>query len=161
MLTTLLLVLTALASASDPLTREVICAETNFSRAAERKDKQAFLELVDSDARFVTGSIARGKDEIAEAWAGVFEADGPQMRWRPRVIEVTADGMLALSRGPYRVRRRGDDGEITDSWGHYISTWRRTADGRWLIVFDTGGDFGITPSEADIAAFEAEPECPE
>ena len=161
MLNTLLLVLATLASSDDPAAREVICAETNFSRAAERKDKQAFLELVDADARFVTGSVARGREEIALAWAGVFEPDGPQMRWRPRVVEVTADGMLAISRGPYRVRRHGDDGEVIESWGHYISTWRRDAEGEWRIVFDTSGDVGITPSEADIAALEAEPECAE
>lgn len=157
----LLLVAAALAPAKDAVTLQVICAETGFSRAAERRDKAAFLEFVDADARFVTGSIARGRAEIAAAWSGVFAADGPRMRWRPRVVEVTADGKLALSRGPYRSLRTDENGEERAYWGHYISTWRLNADGRWRVVFDTSGDGGITPSEADLAAFEAEPECPE
>ena len=161
MLNILLLIFAALATANDAVTRTVICAETGFSRAAERRDQEAFLEFVDPDARFVTGSTARGREEIAAAWGGVFVADGPRMRWRPRTVEVTADGKLALSRGPYRSIRDDDDGQPVEYWGHYISTWRLNADGRWRVVFDTSGDGGITPSEADIAALAAEPDCPD
>lgn len=159
MLNSLMLVLAALASADDPQTLEVICAETGFSRAAERRDLASFLGFVDSDARFVSGSVSRGRQEVGEAWAGVFREDGPAMRWRPREVEVTADGQLAISRGPYRVRRIAEDGEATETWGHFISTWRRNAQGRWQVVFDTGGDHGMTPDEADLAALAAEPDC--
>lgn len=158
MLSTLVFVVTALSAAE--LNRlEVICAETGFSRAAERRDREAFLSFVDADARFVTGSVARGHAEIAEAWGGVFRPDGPQMRWRPRVVEVTADGNLAISRGPFRSIRTGDDGEVRETWGTFISTWRRSADGEWRVVFDTSGVVGMTPNEADIEVLNREPEC--
>ena len=140
MLDFLMFVLAALATAENPATWEVICAETNFSRAAERRDLDAFLEFVDQDARFLFRPVARGREEVGEAWARTFAPDGPEMRWRPREVEVTADGNLAFSRGPYRSRRTGDDGEVIETWGHYISTWRMNNEGEWKVLFDTGGD---------------------
>lgn len=155
-----ILTVLALGAADDEAVREVICAETGFSRAAEARDRQAFLSHVDPDARFVTGRVARGREEVGEAWAAVFRPNGPQMRWRPAVVEVTADGKLALSRGPYRSVRTGDDGETIETWGTFISTWRRSAGGRWQVLFDSGGDAGKEPTEQDRIALAAEPDCP-
>ena len=139
---------------------EVVCAETTFSRAAEARDLQAFLALVDPDARFANASVARGKDEIAKAWAGFFDPDGPVIRWRPSVTEVSVDGRLALSRGPFRISGTDSDGNPRETWGHFISTWRKSPDGRWLVLFDSGGDAGMTPGEDDIRVLESEPNCP-
>ncbi len=140
--------------------QEVICAETGFSRAAENRNLERFLEFVDPDARFANAAVSRGKDEIAASWAAVFDENGPAMRWRPAVTEVSADGRLALSRGPYRSVRTRADGERIESWGHFISTWRKAANGRWLVLFDSGGDNGMTPTEAEVALLESEPDCP-
>lgn len=156
----LLLLLAMPGIADDPVTRAVVCAEVGFSRAAENRDKVAFLSFVDPDARFVTGRVSRGREEIGAAWAGVFRSDGPRMRWRPRVVEVTADGRLALSRGPYRSIRIDENGETTERWGSYVSTWRRNDDGKWRVVFDTEGYFPDTPTERDIEILESEPDCP-
>lgn len=138
---------------------EVICAETEFSRAAEARDLPAFLALVDPDARFANASVARGKEDIAEVWAGFFDPEGPIIRWRPSVTEVAADGALALSRGPFRITGTGSDGMPRETWGHFISTWRKTATGDWLVLFDSGGDAGMTPTEAEVAVLESEPAC--
>jgi ketosteroid isomerase-like protein len=158
MISELFLVSAALVAAPE-ITNEVVCAETSFSRAAERKDRQAFIEFVDPDARFIADRIARGREEIAAAWSFAFREDGTDMRWRPATVEVSSDGMLAISRGPYRATSRLDDGTVVENWGTFISTWRRNADGRWQVLFDTGGETGMTPSADDIAVLNQEPEC--
>jgi ketosteroid isomerase-like protein len=145
---------------NDSLQQEVVCAETGFSQAAESRDLQRFLAFVDPDARFANAAVSRGKEEIAAAWAAVFDTKGPAMRWRPAITEVSQDGRLALSRGPYRSVRQGADGERIESWGHFISTWRKTADGEWLVLFDSGGDSGMTPTDAEVTLLESEPDCP-
>ena len=139
--------------------QEVICAETGFSRAAEARDLQGFLDFIDPDARFANATVARGKDEISAAWAPFFAVAGPAIRWRSTITEVSADGTLALSRGPYRIIRVSEDGARAESWGHFISTWRKAADGRWLVLFDSGGDSGMTPTAAEVAVLESEPDC--
>jgi ketosteroid isomerase-like protein len=144
---------------TESVKREVLCAETAFSRAAEARDLSAFLALVDPDARFASNTVARGKEQIAEVWAGFFAADGPVIRWRPSVTEVSADGKLALSRGPFRITGSASDGNPGETWGHFISTWRKTAAGDWRVLFDSGGDAGMTPSEADVEVLASEPDC--
>lgn len=138
----------------------VVCAEVAFSKAAERRDLAAFSDLLDDDARFVTGEVLRGPEAITGAWAPFFEADGPAIRWRPAIVEVIDDGTLAVSRGPYRIRGRDADGNTRESWGTFNSVWRRTPDGSWRVLFDAGGDQGKEPSEEDRRVLEAEPACP-
>ena len=160
MLTELLLILSAAATASDTAVQDVLCAETGFSRAAEAKDKKAFLSFVDPDARFISSRVARGREEVAEAWSAALSPGGPTMRWRPAFVEVAADGNIAISRGPWRSSRLDENGVVHYSWGHFISTWRRSEDGKWQVLFDTGGDNGMEPSERDIEVLQSEPECP-
>ena len=160
MITEAILVFAALTAAEAGLRQEVLCAETGFSRAAEAKDPEAFIRFVDPDARFVTTGVARGREEVAEAWAPLFSADGPVIRWRPEYVEVTGDGKLALSRGPYRLSTVDENGETVESWGRFNSTWRKGEDGRWRVVFDAGGDAGMTPTDEEIAILASEPDCP-
>jgi ketosteroid isomerase-like protein len=154
------LVFAALSAAEADLRQQVICAETGFSRAAEARDPAAFIRFVDPDARFIGASVARGRDAVAQAWAGLLDPDGPSIRWRPAYVEVTADGKLALSRGPYRVISADENGATRETWGHFNSTWRRDEDGEWQVVFDAGGDAGMTPTAEEIEILEAEPDCP-
>ena len=160
MVTKMLVVLAAVGMSAEEFRQEVVCAETGFSRAAEARDPVAFEAFVDPDARFISARVSRGRAEVLEAWSGFLSAHGPEIRWRPQFVEVTDDGNLALSRGPFRVRVVGDDGAVTETWGRFNSTWRRNADGHWQVVFDAGGDAGMTPTEEEITILESEPDCP-
>ena len=152
-------VIAALSAADADLARAVVCAETGFSRAAEAGDRTAFLSFVDPDARFIGGRISRGREEVGEAWSALLSPDGPSIRWRPAVVEVTEDGSMALSRGPYRTRYIDENGNEVESWGHFNSVWRRNSAGRWQVVFDVGGDAGMTPTDEEIEILAGEPDC--
>lgn len=149
-----------LAVGADADVREVVCAEVGFSRSVENRDLEAFLAFLDPEARFVTGGIARGPEEIGQAWAAFFAPDGPSLRWRPAIVEVVAGGTLAISRGPYRLTRVDANGTALHTWGTFNSTWRRNGRGEWRVLFDAGGDHGMTPTEQDIAVLQSEPPCP-
>jgi ketosteroid isomerase-like protein len=160
MIIEVLLVAALTISDADQIRRAVQCAEVGFSRSVENRDLEGFVGFLDPEVRFVTGSISRGPEEVAEAWAGFFQVDGPRIRWRPAVVEVVADGTLAISRGPYRMTSVSEDGQLVHAWGTFNSTWRLNADGEWKVLFDAGGDYGMSPSEADLEVLEAEPDCP-
>ena len=160
MIIKMLVVLAAVVIGDENIRQEVICAETGFSRAAEARDATKFLSFVDPDARFIAGGVSRGREEIGQAWSAVLATGGPAMRWRPAFVEVTSDGKLAISRGPYRSTSIAEDGSVSESWGHFISTWRRNEFGEWQVLFDSGGDAGMTPTEDEVAILEAEPDCP-
>lgn len=144
----------------DPQRQAVVCAEVGFSRSVERRDFEAFLGFLDPEARFVTGGVARGPEEIGQHWAAFFDADGPRIRWRPAIVEVVANGTLAISRGPYLLTTVAEDGGLQQAWGTFSSTWRLNADGQWRVLFDAGGDHGKTPTADEIALLEAAFECP-
>lgn len=136
---------------ADPM-NDVRCREIGFSLAAEARDGERFVSFIDHDARFVGASVTRGPEEIGAAWSVFFDPDGPTIKWRPRIVEVLNDGDLALSRGPFRVISRNEDGDEVESWGTFNSVWRLNADGIWRVVFDAG-NAATGPMDDETRAF--------
>jgi ketosteroid isomerase-like protein len=158
-----MIVLTCLAISAPALAdpaAEVRCREIGFSQSAERRDMDAFRSYLDADARFISARVLRGKDEIADAWQVFFEEDGPEITWRPQFVEVLDDGKLALSRGPYRVVAKDEDGNLQERWGTFNSTWRLHDDGVWRVVFDAGGPAATEPDEATKSLLDEPVTCP-
>lgn len=159
MLLPALLVLLAPFASAD-VVDEVRCREIGFSLAAENQDLGAFRAFIDADARFASSSVLRGVDEIANAWTVFFNSDGPSIKWRPQIVEVLADGKLALTRGPYHVLSRFPNGDVVEQWGTFNSVWRLNDDGVWRIVFDAGSEAATEPDEATKALLDAATDCP-
>jgi uncharacterized protein (TIGR02246 family) len=154
------LVLAALAApASAGPEDDVRCREIGFSKSVETRDHELFASFIDPDARFIGGAVNRGRDAVAEAWKVFFSGELPTIQWRPQFVEVLESGDLALSRGPYRVLDRNDDGEIEEAWGTFNSVWRRNADGEWLVVFDAGSPARETPTDEQRRLFESDQGC--
>lgn len=123
---------------SASLTKDVRCAELSFARSVEQGDREAFEQLLASDARFVGTRLLRGPAEILREWEPFFEPDYPQLIWRPETVDVLAEGRMALSRGPYLLTVRDSQGALREHWGYYHSIWRRSSDDQWRIQFDMG-----------------------
>ena len=155
-----LLSLAAHGAAADAVD-EVRCREIGFSQAVENQDMDAFRSFIDADARFVSNSVLRGVDDIAEAWSVFFGEDSPSIKWRPQIIEVLENGRLALSRGPYRVTTKDADGNPVEQWGTFNSVWRMNDDGQWRVVLDAGSPAASPPDEATRALLDAEVSCSE
>lgn len=156
----LLLLLFAMPlTAMNDVTEQVRCREIAFSQSAEERDAARFATFIDADARFVGAGISRGVDEVVAAWSPFFQDDGPSIKWRPQYIEVLEDGNLALSRGPYRMLARGEDGEEREHWGTFNSVWRRQPDGNWQVVFDAGNAASAPPAPEVQQLLDQDLEC--
>jgi len=138
---------------------EVRCQEIAFSRSVENKNLESFRSFLDNDARFVGSGVTRGPEEIVSAWQVFFSDDGPDIKWRPRFVEVLEDGTLALTRGPYRMIDKDADGNPAEYWGTFNSVWRKNADGEWRVVFDAGNSAAKPPDEATQALLQNEDTC--
>ena len=141
------------------LEQEVRCREIGFSKSVETQDRDTFASFIDPDARFVGGKVDRGREVITEAWAIFFTGDLPSIKWRPQIVEVLESGDLALSRGPYRIIDKDENGDATEAWGTYNSVWRLDADGEWLVVFDAGSFPDETPTDEQRALLESDAGC--
>lgn len=146
-------------SAIAELSDEVRCREIGFSQSTENRDMQAFRSFIDADTRFVSNSILRGVDSVADAWSVFFEEEGPTIKWRPEVVEVLENGTLALSRGPFRVVSQDADGNVVESWGTFNSVWRVNDDGQWRVVFDAGSPAESAPDDDTKALLDADDDC--
>jgi len=145
--------------ANADLALDVRCREIAFSKSVEQQDLSAFRSHIDADARFVGSGILRGVDSVAEAWGVFFTADGPTIKWRPQIVEVLENGTLALSRGPYRMQAKDDDGNDIERWGTFNSVWRLGADGQWRVVFDAGSPAASEPDDQTKALLDEEDDC--
>ncbi len=139
--------------------QDVRCREIAFSLSVEKKDVTSFASFIDDDARFVGSSVSRGPVDVTEAWSVFFADDGPLIKWRPQIIEVLKDGNLALSRGPYRMTARDEEGNTTEHWGTFNSIWRKDAEGSWKVVFDAGNASADLPSEDVQVLLDQEDDC--
>jgi ketosteroid isomerase-like protein len=130
-----------LAAEREQRIEEVRAAELAFAAAVAARDRAAFAAALDPDAVFVNGGgIHRGRDEILEAWSSYFAPDGPRLEWRPEMVELSGDGELGYTRGPWVWRGVGADGATAELAGVFNSVWRRRAGGDWRIVLDAGCD---------------------
>lgn len=114
------------------LAAEVRTAERGFAASMAARDRAAFESFISAEAIFFGGQRAmRGKAAVVAGWSRYFEGERAPFSWEPEVVEVLDSGTLALTSGPVR-----------DPQGRQIGTfnsiWRREADGRWRVVFDTG-----------------------
>ena len=138
---------------------QVRCREIAFSISVETQDVALFTSFIDADARFVGNSVVHGPKSIAEAWSAFFAEGGPDIKWRPRFVEVLEDGKLALTRGPYRMITHDDQDIETEHWGTFNSVWRLHEDGEWRVVFDAGSDPSETPADEVKALLDQEYDC--
>lgn len=123
------------SAAPDPqaLAREVEATERAFARSMAERNHAAFTALLSEQATFFGNGkrVHRGKAEVAAAWRGFFEGPDAPFSWEPDLVEVLADGTLALSTGPVRDPK----GQLI---ARFNSIWRQEAPGVWRIVFDKG-----------------------
>jgi ketosteroid isomerase-like protein len=110
---------------------EVRATEAAFAKTMADRDHAAFATFIADEAVFFGRAELRGKKAVVDAWAGLFEGKESPFSWRPETVAVLDSGTLGLSSGPVF----GPDGKQT---GTFQSIWRRTADGKWEIIFDKG-----------------------
>ncbi len=112
----------------------IVAAELAFSRAArERGQWTAFREFA------APGALLHGNDGpfAVLPWLAT-QTDPPQaVQWAPRVVVMSCDGAVAVSRG----RFRDPEGKV----GNFVTVWERQADGEYRYVFDVGGDDNPQP----------------
>jgi ketosteroid isomerase-like protein len=125
---------TARATDRAALLAELRAAEMGFARSMAERDFAAFGAQVSEDAVFINGGKPlRGKAEILSTWRRFFDGPAAPFSWQPEIVELAGDQQLGYTEGPVA----SPSGVV---FARFFSTWRRVADGRWLIVFDNGTD---------------------
>jgi uncharacterized protein (TIGR02246 family) len=100
-------------------------------------DAEAIADLYEDDAIYVVGSmetVARGRDEIREAWSGLIAMGKPEaVEITERDEQIVGDVAYAHQCGVIRAEMGGEQVEIPF---RTTEVMRRGDDGTWRYVID-------------------------
>ena len=151
---TLLCPIVARAAASTALDSLVAAERAFAARSVEKGVRDAFLEFLAADGVIFRPLAANGR-QVWESRAPVTAT----LVWEPVFAEVSADGDLGYTTGPWELRP-GDPQHPT-GYGHFVSVWQKQADGSWRVAVDIGishgqptrglGNVDFTPGPLHVA----------
>ncbi|HEX6636466.1 MAG TPA: DUF4440 domain-containing protein [Steroidobacteraceae bacterium] len=121
---------------------EVWEREQSFAGSVARHDEAAFAAHVHEGAVFGAASpqTQSGRDSIVKAWSDLIEGKGVSLEWRPQFVSIAAGADVAMSRGPYVMTTRDEQGKRHYAIGEFVSVWmRKDASSPWMVMLDGGG----------------------
>lgn len=117
---------------------EVITAERAFEKmAADMSLAEAFYSFAADSA-----VIKRPGDTLIVGREGIrnyYDTDyfkKSKVKWTPDFVDVSKDGTMAYTYGPYVWTSTDSTGTVTESRGVFHTVWKRQLDGTWKYVWD-------------------------
>lgn len=127
-----LAVFATLAHAESTAIDSLVAAERAFAQSSvESGMKAAFLGALADDGILFRGGPVNG----VALWRARAESPAV-LEWAPSYAEVSGDGDLGFSTGPWSLRPKA--GEAAVAFGHFVSVWRRERGGPWRVALDIG-----------------------
>lgn len=119
--------------AAGPDLDSLVQSERNFSEtSAERGIRDAFLQYLAEDSILFRPGPVPGKK-----WMKERPPVPGHLSWQPVLAVISGSGDLGYTTGPWVYRSKGPaEGEA--GYGHFVSIWRKQADGNWKVILDAG-----------------------
>jgi ketosteroid isomerase-like protein len=118
---------------------ELMDADRAFAKTTAERGLDGWMIWFADDAQLnAPAGPVRGKGALREHYAKMFAQPGFSIRWEPYFAEASADGTLGYTLGTATIATRGEDGNVKERQGRYLTVWRRGRDGRWQVATDLG-----------------------
>lgn len=117
--------------------QEILEAEKAFAETAAQKDlAAAFLEFAAEDAVLNRNDeIIQGREAMKEYFSR-STLKNVRLAWTPDFVDVSDDGTLGYTYGPYTFEAYTQDGDTVKAEGLFHTVWKRQSDGSWRFVYD-------------------------
>jgi ketosteroid isomerase-like protein len=117
--------------------QEMVKTEQAFSKMAEEKNtRDAFLAFIADDGLLFRPGAVNGKKWLLEHPAPPTDKK-PLLAWQPSFAGMSASGDMGFTTGPWEFKGDVKD-EKPSGYGHFITVWKKQADGTWKFVVDLG-----------------------
>jgi ketosteroid isomerase-like protein len=115
----------------------MVDTELSFAQlAAEKGTRDAFLAFIADNGVLFRPKLVKGKQWLIEHPAPVSDKR-PLLSWYPAVAGVARAGDMGYSTGPWEFRRDSHDAKSI-AWGHFLTIWKKQANGEWKFAIDLG-----------------------
>jgi len=116
-----------------PAIRAIVEQERAFSAASVAKStRDAFMEFLADDSLLFRPGPVPGKMFIRNR-----PAPPGKLVWAPTFADAASSEDIGYTTGPYEFRK-AEMTEVPQSWGHYVSIWRKQRDGVWRVEVELG-----------------------
>src|SRR2546423_1386493 len=117
--------------------QEMVQTEQAFSKmAAERNIREAFMTFIADDGLLFRPGAVNGKKWLTEHPVPPSDKK-PLLAWQPSYAVVAASGDLGFTTGPWEFKEDVNN-EKASAYGHFVTVWKKQADGSWKFVSDLG-----------------------
>ncbi|MGV3539653.1 MAG: YybH family protein [Rufibacter sp.] len=120
----------------------IVSAERQFAASALHGVKEAFLAVLDEEGILFRPKPVNGKEATEKG-----PASPGLLTWYPEYAEIAASGEMGYTTGPFEFKMSATDPK--SAHGHYVSIWRKNAQGIWKLLLDVGVNHPqVTPAPA-------------
>ena len=118
---------------------DMVKTEQAFSKMAEEKNtRDAFLAFIADDGLLFRPFAVHGKKWMLQHPAPPPKDDKkPLLAWQPSYAGMAASGDMGFTTGPWEAKADIKD-EKPAAYGHFMTVWKKQADGSWKFVVDLG-----------------------
>jgi ketosteroid isomerase-like protein len=129
---------TGVVNAAKNPARELLELDREFDSATAREGVDGWLSYFAPSGMMMPANheIVIGQAAIREFASKAFTSPGFSLRWEP--IDADVSGGLGYTYGISKVMRTGADGKPVQSYGKYVTIWRKQRDKTWKIAVDIG-----------------------
>lgn len=117
---------------------QIYKAEDDFKNLAQTKGiAEAFYTFADSNAviKRENDTLIKGKENI-KAYYAAPKFQKASVTWKPEFVDVSSDGTMAYTYGPYVWTTTDSMGNKKEFKGRFHTVWKKQSDGRWKYVWD-------------------------
>ena len=111
-----------------------------FSEVSVKEGTRAAFDMFMGDSATM---LTDNRNPITErdAILALFPVESTAtLEWEPLFADVSGSGDLGYTVGRWTYRSLDSTGAERTAQGHYVTIWKKQADGSWKYVFDTGTD---------------------
>jgi ketosteroid isomerase-like protein len=117
--------------------QEMVKTEQAFSKMAEEKNaRDAFMTFIADDGLLFRPGAVNGKKWMLEHPVPPSDKK-PLLAWQPSFAGMAASGDMGFTTGPWEAKADIKD-EKPAGYGHFVTVWKKQADGSWKFVVDLG-----------------------
>jgi ketosteroid isomerase-like protein len=122
---------------AQPALQEMVKTEQAFSKMAEEKPtRDAFLAFIADDGLLFRPGAVNGRKWMLEHPSPPTDKK-PLLAWQPSFAGMSASGDMGFTTGPWEFKNDVKD-EKPSGYGHFVTVWKKQADGSWKFVVDLG-----------------------